>query len=778
MDSNKKPTYQQLENKIHQLEKLHKENSSESVAIGNSILMNMSETYLVLELIYDAAENPIDFYIQDVNPSFEKLASITREGLVGNRLKEIFTSVEDDWLQLSYEIIKTGVPKTLEKYVIEFDKYFQFFVWKAKEGTVAIISHDITERKLAEKKMNIESEGSYAQLFDAMNEMVEIVELIYDKDGKPIDFYIRDINQSLADFFGRPKAQLVDKKISSIVKTLEESWLNSFAAVDKSGIPKNFENYTVEYDKYYSITSWKASKDRVGISYQDITERKKNEKHKENLKLRFKEIEKEFNKAQQLANFGSWMFNSKTQKVDFSLGMYTIWSFDPAKGIPEYEEIIKRIHSDDLDLYTTTVNNAIASIASFTIEFRIYTPKGELKFIKAIIESTFHPVDQVMILQGINQDVTTQKNFEKELVKHERLKAIGEMSSSIAHDFNNSLQSMVGNIEVIKLQKELSDSTQMGLKNIESIISDIAARVVALQKFGNIAYMNSSVQLIDFNELIENSLKQTRPLWKDSKEREGWSIKIQTDFKEIPKISCNRGELKTAVYNLIKNSIEAMPEGGTINIKTGIKKAGVFAAFTDSGIGMTEDAKEKVFEPFFSTKGFELGRGLGMSGAYRIINSHQGDIKVLSSEVGKGTTFEIVFPIIEQEEKQPVLIDQKRNNDFFNVLWVDDDLIITKLADALVKSIGHKSTVVNSGKKALAHLENNPCDVVFTDIGMPEMNGWELIDVIRSKFGDTIKIIVVTGWEVEEHVKKEKEIAIVLQKPFSLEALKKAFLSV
>tara|TARA_B110000902_G_scaffold102126_1_gene120758 strand:- start:2986 stop:5322 length:2337 start_codon:yes stop_codon:yes gene_type:complete len=775
MDSTKKPTYQELENQIHKLEVLHKENSLRSDVFRNSILSNMSHPHIVIELIYDAAQNPFDFYIRDVNSAFEKVVSKTREELLGKRVKEVFLVINDDWMYLSHEVIKTGVPKNFEKYEAEFDKYFQFYVWKAQEDSVAIIFHDISEKKRVEEKLNKEKKEAQTNFFDALSEMVEIVELIYDEDGKPIDFYIRDINQTFADFFGKSKTQLINKKISSIFETIQESWLSNFANVLKTGLPITFDGHSAEHDEYYSITAWKFSKDRVGVSYQDITKHKKSEKHKEVLKLKLKEIIRTNKKTQQLANFGSWMFVPETQKINFSSEMYTIWGFDPVKGTPKYEDVIKQVHPDDLDIVTSTIDKAIDSITSFTIEFRIYTPEGELKIIKSTIESTFNTEDKVMILQGVDQDITAQKIFERDLVTHERLKAIGEMSSSIAHDFNNSLQAMVGNMEVIKLQKELSDSTQIGLQNIESIISDIAGRVVALQKFGNIAYADSSVELIDFNELIENSLKQTRPLWKDRKEKEGWSITIQSDFKEIPKIRCNRGELKTAVYNLIKNSIEAMPEGGKLSIRTGVKKAGIFATFSDSGIGMTEENKEKVFEPFFSTKGFELGRGLGMSGAYRIINRHQGDIRVLSSEVGKGTTFEIVFPFVKQEVAQPMVIDQSKSNDSLNVLWVDDDMIITKLVDTLVKSIGHKITVANSGKMGLTHLENNPCDIVFTDLGMPEMNGWELIDAIRKKFGDAIKIIVVTGWEVEESVKKEKGIDIVLQKPFSLEMLKKAF---
>ena len=288
MDSSKKPTYQELENQIHKLEVLHKENSLRSDVFRNSILSNMSHPHIVLELIYDAAQNPFDFYIRDVNSAFEKVVSKTREELLGKRVKEVFIVKDHDWMHLSHEVIKTGVPKNFEKYEAEFDKYFQFYVWKAQEDSVAIICHDISEKKRVEEKFNKEKKEAQTNFFDALSEMVEIVELIYDEDGKPIDFYIRDINQTFADFFGKSKTQLINKKISSIFETIQESWLSNFANVLKTGLPITFDGHSAEHDEYYSITAWKFSKDRVGVSYQDITE-----KHKEVLKLKLKEIKRQ-----------------------------------------------------------------------------------------------------------------------------------------------------------------------------------------------------------------------------------------------------------------------------------------------------------------------------------------------------------------------------------------------------------------------------------------------------------------------------------------------------
>lgn len=120
---------------------------------------------------------------------------------------------------------------------------------------------------------------------------------------------------------------------------------------------------------------------------------------------------------------------------------------------------------------------------------------------------------------------------------------------------------------------------------------------------------------------------------------------------------------------------------------------------------------------------------------------------------------------------------ENKEKESLRVLWVDDDFIIAESARMLVALIGHKCTLVMSGQEALAHLNENNCDVVFTDIGMAEMDGWQLAEAIRTKFGEKIKIVAVTGWDIEEKVKEQNNIDLVLQKPFTLEELKKTFIA-
>ena len=385
----------------------------------------------------------------------------------------------------------------------------------------------------------------------------------------------------------------------------------------------------------------------LNVVSQDITQQKKIEEDKLKVKFRLEKTIKSLNTSQKLAHVGSYLLNTATQKIEWSEETFHIWGFDAKNGSPEYDELINRVHIDDKEIFNRTIQKAIQTGKPYEFEHRICLPNGEQKTLRDVGQPAMTNDKEVINLVGTTQDITSQKLFEEAKIKHQRLKIIGEMSASIAHDFNNALQQMMGNLEVVKIQNEFSDNSLDRLNNIRSIIDDISIRVSSLQRFGDTEHTNdneNNENNIDINALIENSLKESRLLWKDNMEKEGLKITVTTDFEEIPKISCNNGELKSVLDNVIENSMEAMPKGGNLMIKTGTKPEGVFAVFTDTGIGMDKETQLKVFQPFFSTKGFKLGRGLGMSGAYSIIKKHGGDIAVKYSRVNKGTTIEIVFP--------------------------------------------------------------------------------------------------------------------------------------
>jgi PAS domain S-box-containing protein len=661
-----------------------------------------------------------------------------------------------------------------------------------RKGTEIIkitsIIRDITKQNITHKELikAIKEREQFLNFFKLSPDIM----VISGPDG-----VFQSVNPATTKLLGYSEEMLTSRSFVDFIHPDDkEITLKEFEKQTKKGAHSiNFENRFLCKNNEYLFLSWSAFFNKKdGVSYataRDITKDKlieleliqskenaeQSEEKKTSAILKLENSEKRLKQTERLAQVGSWFIDIPSQKVEWSDEAFKIWGFDSAKGAPNYDSLVKLIHVDDLELFRGSYEKCINLCITYDIEFRINLSNEEQKTIRAICQPMLGENGKVTSITGSNQDITSQKAFEKAQIKHQRIKAIGEMSSSIAHDFNNSLQQMMGNLEVIKIQNDYPENTLERLNNIGAIIDDVADRVSALQKFGDTRHDERDTKLIDFNILIEESLMQSRPLWKDDMEKNGLKINVVTDLKDIPKIVGNNGELKSAVYNLIKNSVEAMPEGGKIIIKTGTKGNDIFVTFTDTGIGMNEETKTKVFEPFFSTKGFKLGRGLGMSGVFNIIKKYKGNIVVESSVLSKGSTFEIVFPIAHEDIKV-ISKNKLKNKAKFNVLWVDDDTIITEDVSELLELIGHKCTIANNGKNALEHLNKNTCDIVFTDIGMPGMNGWELIAAIRNNFGNKIKIVTVTGWDIDEKNRKEHAIDFVLQKPFTVEKLEKLFL--
>ncbi|MBK9480857.1 MAG: PAS domain S-box protein [Bacteroidetes bacterium] len=246
---------------------------------------------------------------------------------------------------------------------------------------------------------------------------------------------------------------------------------------------------------------------------------------------------------------------------------------------------------------------------------------------------------------GVMRDITEAKKAHIALIESQRLGAIGEMTSSIAHDFNNSLQAIYGNIELAMAENDISETTKYYLDTIKKMVNDTAFRVQLLQRFGGNKIIKNKVSKINLNNLIEEVILQSRPIWKEEIEKKGLSITITTQFTSLSEISGNDADLRSAFFNIIKNSVEAMPKGGNITIQTTEKEDKIFISISDNGIGMNDQIKARIFQPFYTTKGYEQGRGLGMSGVYSIVKEHDGEIYVKHTIQGVGSTIEMVLPI-------------------------------------------------------------------------------------------------------------------------------------
>ncbi len=392
-----------------------------------------------------------------------------------------------------------------------------------------------------------------------------------------------------------------------------------------------------------------------------------------------------------------------------------------------------------------------------------------------ILLTAIYPEDGKPLIHTVVRDITEKKKTEEAMLKSQRLGAIGEMASAVAHDFNNSLQSIFGNLELATMFQKLPEELRQYLHSMKTAAEDAATRVQLLQRFGGKKQSRSVYGLVDMNQVVQDVILQSRPLWKDQAEKNGIVITIETTPGSIPPVTGNEGELRSVLYNIVKNSTEAMPEGGSIRISTDMDGGMVQTRVCDNGSGMSDEVASRIFQPLFSTKGFEAGRGFGMSGAYSIIQEHKGQITVKQSKPGKGTCIEILLPKSAAEKKS--LPEEKAEDTEarrLRILWVEDDASIRNLATKYLQILKQDGDFAATGQEALEYLAGNSYDLVISDIGMPEMNGWQLAEIIREKFDGKLRITLISGWaaQIDDDEKDKYNIYSILGKPIRLEQLR------
>jgi len=368
---------------------------------------------------------------------------------------------------------------------------------------------------------------------------------------------------------------------------------------------------------------------------------------------------------------------------------------------------------------------------------------------------------------SITKDISEQKKAEKTLIQSEKLRALGEMAGGVAHDFNNLLAIILGNAQLLErgLERYKKEEITKRLGIIARTASQGGETVRRLQHFTGREISSDEFTRIDLNEIVRSALRSTSPRWKDEAEAKGITITIKEELGKLPPLLGNESELMEVLTNLIFNAVEAMPDGGRITIKTEAKENDVLLYFTDTGHGIPDKIKINVFDPFFTTKGPKAS-GLGLSTSYGVIKRHKGDMKVESSK-RKGTTFTITIPIPSEipSEKERLKDSEKVSSQ--RILVIDDEEGVRDVLARILGEEGHRVSLAETGKKGLDKFKQGDFDLVLTDLGMPDMSGWELAKRIK-KINPSLPVGLITGWAVSvtKEKMKEKGVDFILSKPF------------
>jgi GAF domain-containing protein/ActR/RegA family two-component response regulator/anti-sigma regulatory factor (Ser/Thr protein kinase) len=356
------------------------------------------------------------------------------------------------------------------------------------------------------------------------------------------------------------------------------------------------------------------------------------------------------------------------------------------------------------------------------------------------------------------------------LIKTEKLQRWGEMAGGVVHDFNNILTSILGRTQLLwkKLEREKAEGSEnliRDLQLIEKSITDGAKILSRIQEFTK-TKKDTNFSLVNLNEIVEDSLEMTESYRESKAALSGIRIKVKKDLESIGEISGNATELREVVTNLIINAVDAMPQGGILTLKSHQDEESIYLVINDTGIGMSEEIKNKIFEPFFTTKG-DQGTGLGLSVAYSIMARHEGEIEVRSSP-GQGSTFTIKLP--KCRETRISEKTKKLSGEQSRVLIIEDEKNIREVLDETLSAEGYEVTCAATGMEGIELFKKKEFDLVITDLGIPNMSGWEVADQIKS-INPSTPVVLSTGWRLKlDPVKmKSQNVDRVIKKPFNLE---------
>jgi signal transduction histidine kinase/ActR/RegA family two-component response regulator len=380
-------------------------------------------------------------------------------------------------------------------------------------------------------------------------------------------------------------------------------------------------------------------------------------------------------------------------------------------------------------------------------------------------------------LETIAEAHTRYEAQREQEIHAQKMAALGELSFGVAHNVNNTLTGILGRAQLILRNSNDPAKIEAGLELIIKSAEDGAHIIRRIQDFAR-QRPSREFETVAIAELLKDACEMTRPRWESRSEFAPIRFALHADCKAF--IKGDPVELREVLVNMIYNAVDAMPSGGEVRVATQENRDHVVVYITDTGTGMTPEVKQRLFDPFFTTKG-KAGTGMGLAVSFGIIRRHEGSIEV-DSEPGRGTTFKILLPKVtpaastDFDDNTTLKTTSSTAEDKVRVMVVDDETHVREVLIEALEAEGCDVVSAESGEIALALYDqyDGKFDALFTDIGMPSMNGWELVSEIRSR-SENMPIAIISGWADAISVQTRNAVKAdwVVAKPFDIDRISK-----
>ncbi|MBU8914225.1 MAG: PAS domain S-box protein, partial [Spirochaetales bacterium] len=634
------------------------------------------------------------------------------------------------------------------------------------------LNHEIAERKQAERELR-SGEEKYRLLVENQTDLI----IKFDTEGR-----LLFVSQSYCDTFGKTREQLIDTDILPVVH--EEDREAVAEAVARVYAPP-YSSYVEERDLTVAGWRWQAwlntailddSNQVVAITAvgRDITDRK-------NMELALLDSEQRLNAIFQASPTPIVVYDTD------GLVQYCNPAFERTFGwtLAELEgEHIPFLPEDEEQADVARASRPSEAGPPRTVETQRLTRDGRTLDVLISAASIRGIEGQPTGLVVSLADITDRRKLEEQYRSIQRLEAVGTLAGGVAHDFNNLLMGIQGNVSLMRSDLGVNDAQEDRLRGMEQCVrlgADLTNQLLGFAKGGKY-----NARPTDLNKIVKTHNQMFGRMKKE--------ISIRGKYeRDLWTVNVDQSQMEQVLLNIYINAWQAMPAGGDMSIRTSNafldeNQAKLFDAapgryveisVVDTGTGMDEVTRSKMFEPFFTTKEIGRGTGLGLASVHGIIKNHGGFIDVQSEE-GRGTTFDIYLPAVEEEASPAVttstdgVVDSGHGE---TILLVDDEEMITRVGEQMLETLGYRVIVANGGEQAIAIIENmgHEINLVILDMIMPVMDGASTFDRVRSII-PTMPVVLCSGYSMDGRAGAimRKGCNGFVQKPFTLSDLSQA----
>jgi signal transduction histidine kinase/ActR/RegA family two-component response regulator len=676
-----------------------------------------------------------------------------------------------------------------------------------------------------------ESTDQYRKLFETMTESFFTAEMLLDAAGRPVDWIYLETNR---EFEAQARLHdVVGKRRSEVVPDAGQRWVELFGQVALTGEPVQFEQESERLGRSFNVRAYRVGgpgSRRVAVLFHDITERRQAESRKqaqlERLNL-LHQITRAIGERQDLHSIFQVVLRALEARLPIDFGCIGLHEAEHERllvsctgersqalaqqmGLQEQSYIgidangLARcvsghlVYEADLSTLQFPFPQRLARAgltalvaAPLLVESQVFGvliaarrsgefSSGECEFLRQLSEHVALAAHQSRLYTALQEAYENLRQTQQAALQQERLRALGQMASGIAHDINNAISPIALYADsLLEREAQLSAQGRGQLQTIQRAIHDVAATVSRMREFYRSREPELTLAPVQLNELVPQVVELTRARWSTQSLQRGVTIEQHAELQAgLPVIMGAQNEIREALTNLVFNAVDAMPQGGRLTLATRATAAGqVQIEVRDTGVGMDEDSRRRCLEPFFTTKG-ERGTGLGLAMVYGMAKRHSANIEI-DSAPGQGTcvrlTFRAADAIPVEQDAAPVVVPRG-----LRILVVDDDPVLMRSLREILEQDGHSVVAAGGGQEGIdlvraALAAGQHFSVAITDLGMPHVDGRQVARALKT-MAPRLPVILLTGWgqRLVSEGDVPPDVDLVLSKPPKLRQLREA----